>query len=386
MTVAFPRTREFVEQEIEERLFTCGAQICVRRHGETVLDVALGTSGLPGSLTSDTAFRVYCSIKPVLAVAVAAQVGRGTLDLDQPLADALERPTRLPLSITPRTVLSHTAGLHEVSALTMEFLTRQRRDEVVVSATPPPGWRVGRDAGYSEYVGWHLLGWLLEDLSGEPLREHLRRVVLDPLSLTDTWIGMSDDEHQRVLPRLGMNHEFRALRMYPMVTERSRRMACETNPAHGGYTTACDLASFYGSLVERLSGRGSDALPAASVLSEFCSTARPSTYDVILGRDCEFGLGFMTALASHFFGEACSSSSFGHSGNVGASFAFADPSFDLAVGVVFNGLVSSDAAILRRRALVHAIYEDLGLAELRAPDRDPETSLPPHRRWQRERA
>jgi hypothetical protein len=79
-----------------------------------------------------------------------------------------------------------------------------------------------------------------------------------------------------------MNHQFLNGRMYPMVVERSRRMATETNPAHGGYANARDLAIFYDCLLDRLSGGGNDALPPAAVLSEFCATARPSTYDDIL--------------------------------------------------------------------------------------------------------
>jgi CubicO group peptidase (beta-lactamase class C family) len=212
-------------------------------------------------------------------------------------------------------------------------------------------------------VGWRFLGWLLEDLTGVPLREHLRGAVLDPLGLTSTFVGMDDDEYDRVLPRLGMNHQFLDGHMYPMVVERSRRMASETNPAHGGYANARDLASFYGALLDRLAGGGSDALPPASLLCELCSSARPSTYDVVLQRECEFGLGFMTTLVDHAFGDACSPSAFGHSGNVGASFGFADPASDLAVGVVFNGMAGHDAAFLRRRVLVRSIYEDLGLTD-----------------------
>ncbi|MBV8950720.1 MAG: serine hydrolase, partial [Actinobacteria bacterium] len=71
------------------------------------------------------------------------------------------------------------------------------------------------------------------------------------------------------------------------------------------------------------------------------------------------GLGFMTNPREHAFGDRCSPSSFGHSGNVGTSFAFADPEREFAVGVVFNGLVGHEAAFLRRRALVNALYADL---------------------------
>jgi CubicO group peptidase (beta-lactamase class C family) len=139
----------------------------------------------------------------------------------------------------------------------------------------------------------------------------------------------------------------------------------ETNPAHGGYTTARDLARFYDALLERLadstgSEASNDALPRPDVLRMFCSTARPPVYDEVLDRVCPYGLGFMTELDQHAFGDDCSPSSFGHSGNVGASFAFADPERDVAVGVVFNGLVGYDAAFLRRKALLRALYLDLG--------------------------
>ena len=144
-----------------------------------------------------------------------------------------------------------------------------------------------------------------------------------------------------------------------MMFERSERVCTETNPAHGGYSNAGDLATFYSALLAGLSDDGSPALPSAATLREFCRTVRPPTFDVVLDRVCPYGLGFMTSLDQHAFGEACSPNSFGHSGNVGTSFAFADPDHGLAVGVVLNGLVDYETAFLRRRALVRALYLDL---------------------------
>ncbi|HEX4777762.1 MAG TPA: serine hydrolase, partial [Acidimicrobiia bacterium] len=86
-------------------------------------------------------------------------------------------------------------------------------------------------------------------------------------------------------------------------------------------------------------------------------------YDEVLQRECTYGLGFMTRLDEHAFGERCSDSAFGHSGNVGTSFAFADPERSLTVAVVFNGLVGHEAAFLRRRALVNTLYQDLDALE-----------------------
>ena len=96
MTDSETRTEAFLRQEVAAQLFTLGAQVSVRRFGAPVIDLAMGTSGLDRPVRPDTVFRVYCTIKPILAVAVASHVSVGRIDLDAPLADLLERPTRLP--------------------------------------------------------------------------------------------------------------------------------------------------------------------------------------------------------------------------------------------------------------------------------------------------
>src|SRR3954471_14914914 len=86
---AFPETVERLEAEIEEGLFTRGAQVCVSVADEVVLDIALGEDGLGPPMQVDTVFRVYCTIKPVTAIAVANLVDAGLVDLDRPLSDVM---------------------------------------------------------------------------------------------------------------------------------------------------------------------------------------------------------------------------------------------------------------------------------------------------------
>jgi CubicO group peptidase (beta-lactamase class C family) len=332
----FTRTRRRLEYELHEDEFTRGVQMCVEVGGARVFDVAEGDDGIGGPMTSGTVFRVYCSLKPVTAIAVAQLVEAGVVDLDAPIA---------PTQATARHLLTHTAGLHRCRGSDIEMLSAPRRRAVIEALRPPPGWRVGIDAGYSEAAAWHLLGWLVEDVTGEDLRARLRTHVLEPFGMSSTWIGMTGDDYEDVLPRLGINVDVRARAGFPMLYERSARVCCETNPAFGGYSTARDLTRFYTQL--------------RRAPSPFCATARPATYDEVLDRECAFGLGFMTSLSHHAFGAQCSTSSFGHSGYAGASFAFADPAHDLAVGVIFNGIVGHDSAFLRREALVRALYADL---------------------------
>lgn len=362
VTPAFDRTLARLHRELDEGLFTRGAQVAVELGGALVLDEALGDAGTGEPVTPEHVFRVYCTIKPVTAVAVARLVDAGVLALDEPLADRLPDLAVLEGGVTLRHVLTHTAGLQRPMAVEMEMVAPERRRAAVARASRPPGRRLGVDAAYSEYAAWHVLGWLIEATTGEPLREHLRAHVLDPLGCSSTHVGMTRDEYLAVRPRLGVNCDMRHRGAYPMLFERSERVCTETNPAHGGYTNARDLARFYGALLDRLAGGGPDVLPAPATLARFCSPARPRVYDEVLDRECSYGLGFMTDLSDHAFGDRCGPASFGHSGNVGASFAFADPGRALAVGIVFNGLVDHETAFLRRRALVNALYADLDAA------------------------
>ena len=356
----FPKTRTALAAGIAEGWFTRGAQVSIRQDGEEVLSWTGGDAGNGSPMTEGTLCRVYCTIKPITAVAVARQVDAGTLDLDEPLRDRLPGFAALADGrVTLRHVLTHTAGVHRPMAIELELASPAEREARVATRERPPGFRVGSDAAYSEYLGWHLLGRLLELVTGEPLGDHLRSAVLEPLGLRDTFIGMTDEEYAALRHRIGVNVDLRTDRAVPLLLERGIRMCTEVNVAYGGYTTAADLSRFYAAVLARLAGADIPALPDPDVLAEFTSTARPPTFDQVLDRECEYGLGFMTGLAAHAFGRSPSLRAFGHSGNVGSSFAFADPELGLAVCAIYNGLVDPQSAFLRRQALVRAIYADL---------------------------
>ena len=226
-----------------------------------------------------------------------------------------------------------------------------------------------------------MLGLLIEDITGEPVREHLRRSLLDPLGLSNTFIGMSEQEYARNVDRIGVNYDLRDyFRAFPMLVERTPTACRSVNCAFGGYTISRGLVTLYAALLDRLGGQGPACLPSAATLATFCTSARPSTFDVVLDRECEYGLGFMTAIAGHHFGREPSPEAFGHSGNVGSSFAFADPRHELAVAVILNGVTDAETAFLRRPALVRALYLDLGLTpdpDVGPPERE---DAPPRRR------
>jgi CubicO group peptidase (beta-lactamase class C family) len=332
--------------------------------GEVAADVAVGVEGTGGAVTPDTLFAVYCAAKPVTAVGIARLVDDGRLGLDDQLGTLL--PGRLCAGLEPvrlRDVLTHTAGLHRHMVITMGFLSPGRREEAVLGTPPPPGWRVGVDAGYSEYGGWHVLGLVIEAVAGVPVGDFLRSEVLGPLGLVgDLYVGMSAAEYAELRPRIGVNFDMRGLELVPLLTERSDRACTEWNPSFGGYASMRGLGHLYERLLEARAG-GPGAVVSADTLAAFTSPQRPLVFDRVLQRPCRFGFGFMVDLRHHVVGSSCSEGSFGHLGFAGSTWAFADPEHDLVVAMLGDGLLDPATAVGHRRpTLVDGVYRELGLA------------------------
>lgn len=124
-------------------------------------------SGAP--VTRTTVFQAASLSKPVFAYAVMRLVERGHLELDRPLADYRPHP-RLghePRSrtITARMVMSHSTGLPNWGGDTLDL------------AFDP-----GTGFGYSG-EGYVYLQQVVEEITGRPLEEVVRREVFEPLGM-----------------------------------------------------------------------------------------------------------------------------------------------------------------------------------------------------------
>lgn len=339
-----------------------GAQLVVYREGHLVADVAIGQDGLGRGITLDTLFALYCTAKPLTTLGVAQLVASGALDLDAPVGQVLDGGCGEGLArVRVRDLLNHSAGLHHLTAQLAVFTPPRMRGALVMGEGPPPGWRVGVDAAYSEFGAWHVLGAVVESVTGRPARDVVHERVIRPLGLEDQlFVGFSDDEYEANLDRLGVNLDMHNRRRTPLLMERTRRVCTDGNLALGGYGTARGVAEFYRRLVDLLAGRPAPAVVPVEVLRTFVQAQREPVWDPVLRRRCAFGLGFMVGLPDHHFGTRCSPGAFGHSGFGGLSCGFADPAMDLAVGLVFNGHVDAETSLLyRRRAVVDALYRGL---------------------------
>src|SRR5215467_1924938 len=102
------RTIARLEADVASGAFTRGSQVTVMHGGRVVLEFAGGDDGTGRPLTPATVFRVYCAIKPVVAIAIARLVEAGDLDLDEPLEARLPAVVGVRGGVTTRHVLTHT--------------------------------------------------------------------------------------------------------------------------------------------------------------------------------------------------------------------------------------------------------------------------------------
>jgi CubicO group peptidase (beta-lactamase class C family) len=180
-----------------------GAVVSYIQDGEVVWTKAFGiadrATGTP--MSTDNVFCTASASKALTAWGVMKLVEEGRVDLDAPVDQYLER-WHLPPSqfdsggVTVRRVLSHTAGLTvngyagyyprrvPVPSLT-EVLDGQNQGNGAVQIAWEPGTGYHYSGG-----GYTVLQMVIEDMTGEPFQDYMKREILAPLGLTQggwTW-------------------------------------------------------------------------------------------------------------------------------------------------------------------------------------------------------
>ena len=172
-----------------------GAVFLVAHDGRVVHERAFGFAQLndyeghrlasPPVMRASTVFDL-ASVTKVMAttMALALLVNQGKVDLDAPVSRYLPdfRGPHLD-SITPRHLLSHSAGLAQWQPLYYHAANSTQSYGVIRDM--PLEWGVGEARHYSD-LGFMLLGYIVERVSGEPLDRFLDENLYRPLGLRST--------------------------------------------------------------------------------------------------------------------------------------------------------------------------------------------------------
>jgi CubicO group peptidase (beta-lactamase class C family) len=335
LTLAEAEVRRWVETgEI------VGAVMLVVRRGRVVLHEAVGwadrEAGIP--LRTDHIFRMRSMTKPFVGTSILMLMEEGRLALDDRVAQHLEFfDTPQLRDITIFHLLTHTSGING----TPEFYAARRslsstmelaRHAARVGRTMPPE----QEFSYSD-AGSSVLAAIVGEVSGVPTEEFIRRRVLDPLGMSDSFATLTSEQPEerqaRVLPLYEFQPDVFFATQWVKYWEPGEPPDLSYFRGSGGlFATAPDYARF----LEMLLGGGTRG--DSRFLSE--ETVRMATgpraayvypSDALDGMDQLYGLHFYVWTPLY---APVSEGTFGHYGSDG-TLGWVDPAEDL-IGIYFT--------------------------------------------------
>ncbi len=230
-------------------------------------------------MARDTIFRVASMTKLVTATGLMQLVSGGRIGLDDPVSKyiptfrnaKLQDGTVVP-DVTVRQVLTHTAGLANNSGLNGE---RTLAAEVDALGARPLQFVPGTKWQYSS--GLTVAGRLIEIVSGQPYDEYLRKQIFEPLGVKDTAFQLTESQAQRLATTYKPGTRPGELVAVEIPDPRVARLP---NPSGGLYSTADDMAKFYGAVLAALRGHET---PIDGLTSFAKAMVTPQTGELVTG-------------------------------------------------------------------------------------------------------
>ncbi|GGP53380.1 serine hydrolase domain-containing protein [Saccharothrix coeruleofusca] len=197
-----PELRKVIQEIVDSGFL--GVQLRVHdERGEWVGSAGLGELGGTAAPPVDGRVRIGSNTKTFIAALVLRLVAEGRTGLDSPVADHLPE-FGLDRRITARMLLQHTSGLFNFTGEYYEdgtvvpgiawqgrewvdnrFTTHRPEDLVRLALAKRARFEPGADWSYSN-TNYVLARLLVERITGRPFEEEMRRLVLDPLGLSET--------------------------------------------------------------------------------------------------------------------------------------------------------------------------------------------------------
>jgi CubicO group peptidase (beta-lactamase class C family) len=362
-------------------------QLCIRRHGEIVLNRAIGHAAgnspqdLPGAAqvlcTTETPFNIFSASKAVTAMVIHKLDEERLLHLEDPVCEFIpEFARRGKESITIRHILAHRAGIPNLppEAIDLDLLGRPER-VVEILCDARPRTRPGRLLAYHAVSGGFVLAEIVKRVTGRDVRSVLEDRIARPLGLRWLSYGVPPAEVASVavnaftgppvpppLTRVLRNALGTTLG-HAVELSNDERFLTGIVPAANVVTTAEELSAFYQCLLEGGSLGGVQVFEPRTVRH---ATAEQNHWelDFTLGLPIRYGLGFMLGGAPASLYGLDNPRAFGHLG-LSNVMAWADPERDLSVALVNSGKPIISTHVIRLAELMIAISRGMPKARPR---------------------
>ena len=301
-----------------------GAPMCIGHGG------ARNPANLTQPVERDTIFLIASLTKPIVCAGALMLLEKGMFSLNQPVREFIpEFRDGLKDEVKLIHLFTHTSGLYDQIPRGVELRRSQAPIDQYVRAVCDtdllftPGTRVSYQS-----MGILLIGEIVERITGQRLRDHLRQQLFEPLEMNDTTLGM---------PTGGMTRAAYSLDAPFPADSNDVGDDWDTDywrdlgaPWGGLHSTVDDLSHFLSHMLGQRQGPLSPALRAAMTTDQLPTMANIPEAD---RRTNRWGLGWR--LGSRAFGNLVSRDSFGHTGATGAMF-WADPAMSLSCVLLTN--------------------------------------------------
>ncbi len=316
----------------------------------------LGVDAAARPLAADSLFPVASVTKLATALAVLRLVDGGILQLDEPLVRYIpEAAAAADYRVTPRRLLSHTAGLPlDLPRGSARYAPGLSWPVLAAACLQAPLEQVpGLRVQYSN-VGYGLLAALVERETGEPFPAALQRLVLQPLGI-EGYLG--DQPPRPVVVLGGVKGRHAGTELEPFNSAFWRSLAL---PWGGLLTTAAGALA----LVRAFRGFPSGFLrpeTAAESTRNQAGDLPGGFVQPLLWPHCPWGLGpeMRDEKVPHWAPPQAGPDSFGHSGASGCV-VWCDPRADVAWTILGTRTAEGGWLIRQGPPIGAAILEEAG--------------------------
>ncbi|MBR2427742.1 MAG: beta-lactamase family protein [Lentisphaeria bacterium] len=304
----------------------CGCQLAVYRYGELLYDLASGytTPEQTKKVNTDTLFPVFSVGKGICTTLLLKLKDQGKFEFDDLVSKYWKGYEVNGKEMTTiRNVLSHRAGLYDVTGIPWEDLFVWEKickwmEEGV------PGDTIGGMHHYHALTYGVLAGHLAELIDGRPFHQLLKEEILDPLQLDHIFFGISREDYENNVAFIDGSIA------KPEDTRPNYNQFAVlggVNPSSNGCVNARNLAKMYASLIGN--GVNGCRLVSEKTIDEATRICRAPEDDNLNNWD-KFGLGYALCGPQGNYGRM-----FGHGGACGAE-GFADKETGYAIGFTKN--------------------------------------------------
>ena len=190
--LAFGARADQVDQIVKDemaKLRIPGVALAIIQNDRRVKTGTYGYSNLElkTPVTPDTVFEIGSITKQFTAACIMILAQEGKLSVDDPISKYLTNTPPSWSKITVRNLLMHTSGIKSYTGLDGFELTRHLTQEQFIEkiGALPLDFQPGDKYSYCN-TGFNLLGYIIENVSGENYWDFLRERILKPLAMNAT--------------------------------------------------------------------------------------------------------------------------------------------------------------------------------------------------------